>query len=90
MRNLVELFFAIVPIYYATKLQTVPQLSVIFHNDCMFLAHHLLLLSNIHSTSLITREFVAVFVDLIPKLRNCGVQSFTKQMVKIILQKKNK
>lgn len=49
-RDLFEVFIAVIPIHYIMKLQTVPQLSVIFHNDCMYLAHNLLLLSNSFSS----------------------------------------
>ncbi|XP_063548239.1 centromere/kinetochore protein zw10 homolog isoform X2 [Cydia strobilella] len=40
-RLVFELYDAVVPYHHENYLQTIPQYVALFHNNCMFLAHHL-------------------------------------------------
>ncbi|CAH3198135.1 unnamed protein product, partial [Porites evermanni] len=45
VRNMFELYCNVVPTYHEKRLSTLPQLSALHHNNCMYIAHHLLTLS---------------------------------------------
>ena len=49
------------------------------HNNCMYLAHHLLTLGHQFKHSL-PSDVSATFVDLIPEIRGLGTSSFLDQM----------
>ncbi|KAJ3174322.1 Centromere/kinetochore protein zw10 [Geranomyces variabilis] len=42
---ILDLFRAIVPVHAATRLATIPQMPMVFHNDCMYIAHAMLMLN---------------------------------------------
>ena len=41
---MLDLFRAIMPVYYQSSLEEIPGLSMLFFNDCMYISHHLLTL----------------------------------------------
>lgn len=54
-------------------------LPAIFHNNCMFIAHHLMTLGHQFSKSL-PSNISSTFVDLIPKVRKLGAEHFLQQL----------
>lgn len=45
-RDAVYLFISVTPVHSGQQLATIPHLSMLFYNDCLFLSHHLLALQN--------------------------------------------
>ncbi|CAH2320138.1 centromere kinetochore zw10 homolog [Pelobates cultripes] len=74
VRNIFHLFYDVVPTYHKENLQKLPQLSAIHHNNCMFIAHHLLTLGHQFRYHLPTpiSDGAATFVDLVPGFRKLG------------------
>ncbi|NWX32327.1 ZW10 protein, partial [Notiomystis cincta] len=82
VRNIFQLFYEVVPTYHRENLQKLPQLAAIHHNNCMYIAHHLLTLGHqfrYHSTSELSNG-AATFVDLVPGFRRLGMECFLAQM----------
>lgn len=82
VRNIFQLYYDVVPTYHRENLLKFPHLAAIQHNNCMFLAHHLLTLGHHFSARLPQNlsEGVATFVDLVPSFRKLGVQCFLDQL----------
>uniref|UniRef100_A0A4W4EB59 Centromere/kinetochore protein zw10 homolog n=1 Tax=Electrophorus electricus TaxID=8005 RepID=A0A4W4EB59_ELEEL len=79
-RNIFHLFYDVVPTYHKDNLLKFPHLAAIHHNNCMFLAHHLLTLGHQFRPHLPLKDGVAYFVDLVPGFRKLGAQCFVAQM----------
>ncbi|KAF7697088.1 centromere/kinetochore protein zw10 homolog [Silurus meridionalis] len=79
-RNIFHLFYDVVPTYHKDNLLKFPHLAAIQHNNCMFLAHHLLTLGHQFRPHLPLKDGVAYFVDLVPGFRKLGAQCFVAQM----------
>ncbi|XP_049897405.1 centromere/kinetochore protein zw10 homolog [Epinephelus moara] len=82
VRNIFQLFYDVVPTYHKENLLKFPHLAAIQHNNCMYLAHHLLTLGH-HFRSHLPQplsEGVATFVDMVPGFRKLGAQCFLAQM----------
>lgn len=60
-----------------------PQLSALHHNNCMYIAHHLLTLGHQFRSKLPEplNQSVASFVDLVPTIRHMGEKCFLEQLV---------
>ncbi len=41
VRDIFDMFLSMVPIYHVFKLESVAQIAIVFHNDCMYIAYHL-------------------------------------------------
>ena len=54
-------------------------ISAIFHNECMFISHHLMTLGCQFRKSL-PANISSTFVDLIPKIKKLGVDHFLRQL----------
>ncbi|KAM8927590.1 centromere/kinetochore protein zw10 homolog [Pelodytes ibericus] len=82
VRNIFHLFYDVVPTYHKENLQKLPQLSAIHHNNCMYIAHHLLTLGHQFRYHLPTplSDGAATFVDLVPGFRRLGTEAFLSQM----------
>ncbi|EMP35129.1 Centromere/kinetochore protein zw10 like protein [Chelonia mydas] len=82
VRNIFHLFYDVVPIYHKENLQKLPQLAAIHHNNCMYIAHHLLTLGHQFRYRLtnILYDGAATFVDLVPGFRRLGMECFLAQM----------
>ncbi|NXU11492.1 ZW10 protein, partial [Pardalotus punctatus] len=82
VRNIFQLFYEVVPTYHRENLQKLPQLAAIHHNNCMYIAHHLLTLGHqfrYRSTGVLSSG-AATFVDLVPGFRRLGMECFLAQM----------
>ncbi|XP_071164301.1 centromere/kinetochore protein zw10 homolog isoform X2 [Mytilus edulis] len=79
VRNMFELFCSVIPTFHRDSLLKFPQLSAIFHNNCMFIAHHLMTLGHQFSKNLPT-NISSTFVDLVPKVRKLGAEHFLQQL----------
>ncbi|KFP34128.1 Centromere/kinetochore protein zw10, partial [Colius striatus] len=82
VRNIFQLFYDVVPTYHKENLQKLPQLAAIHHNNCMYIAHHLLTLGHqfrYHLTNILC-DGAATFVDLVPGFRRLGMECFLAQM----------
>ncbi|NWR45342.1 ZW10 protein, partial [Regulus satrapa] len=82
VRNIFQLFCEIVPTYHRENLQKLPQLAAIHHNNCMYIAHHLLTLGHQfrYGSSSVLSNRAATFVDLVPAFRRLGMECFQAQM----------
>ncbi|XP_042332095.1 centromere/kinetochore protein zw10 homolog [Sceloporus undulatus] len=78
VRNIFLLFCDVVPMYHKENLQKLPQLAAIHHNNCMYIAHHLLTLGHQFRGHL--NDMTATFVDLVPGFRKLGMECFVAQM----------
>ncbi|NXA04818.1 ZW10 protein, partial [Sapayoa aenigma] len=82
VRRTFQLFCEVVPTYHKESLQKFPQLAAIHHNNCMYLAHHLLTLGHqfrYQTTTMLSNE-AASFVDLVPAFRRLGMECIKAQM----------
>ncbi|KAJ7380440.1 Centromere/kinetochore protein zw10 [Desmophyllum pertusum] len=84
VRNMFELYCNVVPTYHQEHLSTLPQLSALHHNNCMYIAHHLLTLGHQFRPKLPEplNQSVASFVDLVPTIRQMGEKCFLEQLRK--------
>uniref|UniRef100_A0A8C5NZD6 Centromere/kinetochore protein zw10 homolog n=1 Tax=Jaculus jaculus TaxID=51337 RepID=A0A8C5NZD6_JACJA len=82
VRNIFHLFHDVVPTYHRENLQKLPQLAAIHHNNCMYIAHHLLTLGHQFRSRFapILCDGTTTFVDLVPGFRRLGTQCFLAQM----------
>uniref|UniRef100_A0A8B9TJ00 Zw10 kinetochore protein n=1 Tax=Anas platyrhynchos TaxID=8839 RepID=A0A8B9TJ00_ANAPL len=81
VRNIFQLFYDVVPTYHRT-FRKLPQLAAIHHNNCMYIAHHLLTMGHQFQYRLtnIMCGGAATFVDLVPGFRRLGMECFLAQM----------
>lgn len=77
VRDMFDLFRAIVPPMKAEALNEVPHVCAVFHNDCFYIAHHLLSLGY-QFRSALPESFqpVATFVDMVPDFHELGEAKF--------------
>lgn len=80
VRNIFHLFYDVVPTYHKENFLKLPHLAAIQHNNCMFIAHHLLTLGHQFKPHLPLKNGVAYFVDLVPGFRRLGARCFVAQM----------
>ncbi|XP_073336019.1 centromere/kinetochore protein zw10 homolog isoform X2 [Pagrus major] len=82
VRNIFQLFYDVVPTYHKENLLKFPHLAAIQHNNCMYLAHHLLTLGHHFRAHLPEphSEGIATFVDMVPGFRKLGARCFLTQM----------
>lgn len=82
VRNIFHLFHDVVPTYHKENLQKLPQLAAIHHNNCMYIAHHLLTLGHQFRSRLapILCDGTTTFVDLVPGFRRLGTECLLAQM----------
>eukprot|EP00039_Didymoeca_costata_P026516 m.16042 g.16042 ORF g.16042 m.16042 type:complete len:763 (+) comp5575_c0_seq1:122-2410(+) len=77
VRDSFDLFRAIVPVKNGDALAEVPQICAVFHNDCYYIAHHLLTLGHQFRSSLPEQfQASATFVDMVPYFQDLGEQTF--------------
>ncbi|CAF97316.1 unnamed protein product [Tetraodon nigroviridis] len=82
VRNVFQLFYDVVPTYHKENLLKFPHLAAIQHNNCMYLAHHLLTLGH-HFKAHLPQPYgrgLATFVDMVPGFRRLGARCFLAQM----------
>lgn len=81
VRNMFELYCSVFPTYHKHSLDTLPQFTALHYNNCMYISHHLMTLGHQFSKKLPT-SINATFVDLVPKIRHLGTESFLQQLSK--------
>jgi centromere/kinetochore protein ZW10 len=81
-REMLTLFRAIIPAMHGTEIASVPRTAAVFHNDCIFLAHHCLTLGvefKEHYSEDDARGKLlsqsCIFVDNVPLFRELADQS---------------
>ncbi|XP_033112158.1 centromere/kinetochore protein zw10 homolog [Anneissia japonica] len=81
-RSMFELYCAVIPTYHKDSLAKFPQLSALHHNNCMYIAHHLLTLGHQYRDQLPPPlcQGSATFVDEIPQFRHLATDCFMEQM----------
>ncbi|XP_059166629.1 centromere/kinetochore protein zw10 homolog [Physella acuta] len=79
VRSMFEMFLIVVPTHHGQSLLTVPQASALHHNNCMYIAHHLMTLGHQFAPKL-PDTIVPTFVDLIQQMRKSGVEVFVAQV----------
>eukprot|EP00041_Stephanoeca_diplocostata_P023521 m.579649 g.579649 ORF g.579649 m.579649 type:complete len:793 (-) comp22315_c0_seq1:579-2957(-) len=83
VRDVFDLYRAIVPMKHEDMFSQVPQLCAVFHNDCFYIAHHLLTMGHQHRHALPEAlHTAATFVDMVPAFRELGEQSFARMLGK--------
>ncbi|XP_078282842.1 centromere/kinetochore protein zw10 homolog isoform X2 [Rhinoraja longicauda] len=82
VRNMFHLFYDVVPTYHKETLQKLPQLAAIHHNNCMYIAHHLITLGHQFQYRLPSPlcHGAATFVDFVPSFRRLGTECFLAQL----------
>jgi hypothetical protein len=85
-RDVFELYRAVVPVHHGGKFENVPMLGMLFHNDCMFIAHNLLTLGHSQKFRLPegVREKVS-FVDMVVPFRQLAEKYFFIQVVRFMV-----
>lgn len=82
-KSIFEMYMAVVPNVHEKLLNSIPQQVALFHNNCMYLAHRLVVLGFEVQASLQTitkEEFPITFVDMVQSLRHLGAVTFLKHM----------
>lgn len=83
-RNMVDLFSAVLPSYHRQTISELPRMAIVQHNNCLYLAHHLITLGHQFHSHLpppLNSE-VATFVDQVPLIRQLGEQVFLNELRK--------
>lgn len=81
VRNMFELFFNVFPTYHRQSLETLPQFTALHYNNCMYIAHNLMILGHQFNKKL-PQNINATFVDMVPTIRRLGTESFLQQLSK--------
>ncbi|XP_015119152.1 centromere/kinetochore protein zw10 homolog [Diachasma alloeum] len=81
-RNIFEMYAGAVPEYHKKFLETIPQQVALFHNNCMYFAHHLMTLGHEYHDKIPTHleKHNVTYVDLTLKLRAVGAEYFMNHM----------
>ncbi|EDV29406.1 uncharacterized protein TRIADDRAFT_51689 [Trichoplax adhaerens] len=81
-RNMFDLYLEVTPAYHKMNLETIPQLSALHYNNCMYVSHHLLTLGAEFRDHLPPplSNGAATFVDIVPFLRSSGQQCLSQQL----------
>lgn len=82
-RDMFDMFRSLSMGCQGANLVNIPQLGLLFHNDCMYLAHHLFVLAHRYKPKLpdpLNKK--ASFVDLALDLRKLGLDYYYIQMVR--------
>lgn len=83
-RDILDLYRAVMPVHNTQKFDLIPQMAIIFHNDCMYIAHRLMTLRMEQPDKLVEAlapERKLVFADLITPFRVMGEGIFNAQLV---------
>lgn len=81
-RNVFEMYAGLVPEHHRKFLETIPQQVALFHNNCMYLAHHLLTLAHEYRDKLpeALQKHNLTFADQTLVLRDVGSDCFLEHM----------
>ena len=83
-RNMVELFCAVLPSHHRSEIAEVPRIAAVQHNNCFYLAHHLITLGHQFHRKLPAplNSELATFIDQVPFVRQLGEECFLVEMRK--------
>ncbi|KAJ3019439.1 Centromere/kinetochore protein zw10 [Thoreauomyces humboldtii] len=82
-RDILDAYRAIVPEHHADALEHSPARAMLLHNDCEYVAFHLLVLAYRYSKTLpYPLADMASFLDMVPAYRKLGEAYFRNQMRK--------
>ena len=83
-RGMVDLFCAVLPSYHHTAIAELPRVAAVQHNNCMYLAHHLVTLGHQFHSRLPAplNSEVTTFIDQVPIVRRLGEECFLAEMRK--------
>lgn len=83
-RSMVDLFCAVLPSYHSSAISELPRVAAVQHNNCMYLAHHLITLGHQFHSRLPPplNQQSSTFVDYIPIVRQLGDECFSAEMRK--------
>ncbi|KOX68210.1 Centromere/kinetochore protein zw10 like protein [Melipona quadrifasciata] len=81
-RNIFEMYAGLVPEHHRILLETVPHQVAMFHNNCMYLAHHLLTLGHEYRDKLpeSLQNLNLTFADQVLVLRDVGSSCLLEHM----------
>ncbi len=83
-RSMVDLFCAVIPSHHKAAITEVPRIAAVQHNNCMYVAHHLVPLGHQFHARLpapLDSES-STFIDLVPLVRQLGEECFLAEMRK--------
>ncbi|XP_067941918.1 centromere/kinetochore protein zw10 homolog [Watersipora subatra] len=83
VRSMFELYTSVVPDFHHDGIESLPQMTALYYNNCMFLSHQLILLASQYKarlTKVMNDGSGVTFVDLVSLLRALGTQSFLDQL----------
>ena len=81
VRNIFELWCAVVPTFHKSNLESLPQLSAIAHNSALYLAHKLVTLGFLYKEKLpALSQHTPTFIDIVPRLRTVGGEMMLRSM----------
>ncbi|KAJ3055799.1 Centromere/kinetochore protein zw10 [Rhizophlyctis rosea] len=86
-RDILDLYRAVMPVHNTQKFDLIPHMAIIFHNDCMYIAHRLMTLRMEQPDKLVKAlapESKLVFADLVTPYRVMGERVFNAQLKKQI------
>merc|ERR1712224_909776 len=70
-RDVVDLFRAVAPVVHKDVFDTVPRKAMLFHNDCLYIAHNLLTMGYSYRSGLPPPlDSVATTADMVPAFRS--------------------
>ncbi len=83
-RNMVDLFCAVLSSYHEDAICNLPRVAAIQHNNCMYLAHHLITLGHQFHSQLPPplNTPATTFIDQVPLVRQLGEECFLAEMRK--------
>ncbi|XP_065882594.1 centromere/kinetochore protein zw10 homolog [Dysidea avara] len=83
-RDVLDLYCAIVPSCHKTVIAEIPRVAAVHHNNCLYVAHHLLTLGHQFQCKLPPPldSGATTFVDFIPKLQHLGEDTFLAELRK--------
>jgi hypothetical protein len=80
-RDAVDLYRIIVPVRFADAIGSVPRVAMLFHNDCQYIAHSLILMGFLHRRGLPPPlNTTATFLDLVPAFRELAEVAFVREL----------
>ncbi|CAI5714701.1 unnamed protein product [Peronospora destructor] len=77
-RDLFFLFRTVVPTLYDDDIANDPRTCMLYHNDCLYITYHMLVLGHIYKDRLPSPlNQTATMVDMVPSFREVGEQALT-------------
>ncbi|ELU07623.1 hypothetical protein CAPTEDRAFT_135408, partial [Capitella teleta] len=84
-QSLFDLYCDVVPSYHKEKLTNLPLLAALHHNNCMFVAHHLITIDRIfqlnrEKSSPRSSQGLEGFAELVPRVKKMGNEGFSRHI----------